>query len=95
MNYSVRIYKPSKNAMQSGLAKTKAWVMEPDISAPSLPEHLMGWQASEDTFKQVRLYFPTEQEALKFAQSKGWHATVQAEKTKSVKPRSYADNFKA
>ncbi|HCK32264.1 MAG: oxidoreductase [Micavibrio sp.] len=95
MNYSVRIYKPSKNAMQSGLAKTKKWVMEPDICAPSLPEHLMGWQSCDDTFKQVRLYFPSEQEALKFAQSKGWHATVQAEKIKAVKPRNYTDNFKA
>jgi hypothetical protein len=55
----------------------------------------MGWQSCDDTFKQVRLYFPSEQEALKFAQAKGWHATVQAEKIKAVKPRNYSDNFKA
>ena len=94
MSQTVRIYKPSKTAMSSGQVKTKEWVLEPEITSARLPEPLMGWQSSEDTDNQVKLYFSSDQDALKFAQKKGWRAIVQGEKHKKVKPRNYADNFK-
>ena len=51
----VRIYQPSRNAMQSGVARTKGWVLEfVREDHPSL-DPLMGWTTSEDTQSQVRL----------------------------------------
>ena len=59
----VRIYQPSRNAMQSGVARTKGWVLEfVREDHPSL-DPLMGWTTSEDTQSQVRLRFDTRAEA--------------------------------
>lgn len=94
MSFSVRIYKPAKNAMQSGQAKTKQWVLEPELTSPRLPEPLMGWQSSKDTNNQVKLFFSSKEEAQAFADKKGWHSTVSVDHVKRVKPRNYTDNFK-
>jgi hypothetical protein len=94
MSFSVKIYKPSRNAMQSGQAKTKAWVLEPDLMSARIPEPLMGWQSSEDTLNQIRLNFATSEEAVAFAKHKGWSVTLEQPQAKKVKPRCYADNFK-
>ena len=91
---SVRIYRPSKNAMQSGLGKTDAWVLEYEQETPRRPEPLMGWVASGDTLNQVRLDFDTAEEAVSFAQKKGWNYVVDTSHERKVKPRNYADNFR-
>ena len=38
-----RIYQITKNAMQSGMAKTDDWVLEFETAAPLRPDPLMGW----------------------------------------------------
>lgn len=93
MSISVRIYKPSKNAMQSGQCKTHAWVLEPEVTSARIPEPLMGWQSSEDTLNQIRMTFESAEKAIEFANHKGWAYTVQAPHEKRVRPRNYADNF--
>lgn len=90
----VRIYQPSKTAMQSGRAKTHRWLLEYEIETPRRPEPLMGWISSGDTLNQVRLRFETKEEAIAFAQKKGWEFTVQDAATRRVRPRNYADNFR-
>lgn len=90
----VRIYQPSKTAMQSGLAKTDAWVIEYELETARRPETLMGWVASGDTNNQVRLKFETLEEAKAFASKEGWNYTILPARQKRVKPRNYADNFK-
>lgn len=94
MSFSVRIYKPARNVMQSGRAKTKQWVLEPELDSPRLPEPLMGWQSSKDTNNQIKIYFETQDDAVSFASKKGWHYSVMPEHNKRVQPRNYADNFK-
>ena len=59
----VRVYKPAKNAMQSGQAATKHWVMEFEPGAKKVADQLMGWIGSTDTRGQVRMYFETLEEA--------------------------------
>ena len=55
----LRIYKPSKTAMQSGRFKTKNWIAE-YISSESLEkDSLMGWNSSKDTKTQIKIYFNT------------------------------------
>jgi hypothetical protein len=63
----VRVYKPAKNAMQSGQAATKHWVMEFEPGAKKVADQLMGWIGSTDTRGQVRMYFETLEEAQAFA----------------------------
>ena len=62
----VRIYQPAKTAMSSGRAKTQAWILEYEIETPRRPEPLMGWTSSGDTLNQVKLSFPTREDAVAF-----------------------------
>lgn len=90
----VRIYQPSKNAMQSGRGKTAYWLIEYELETARRPETLMGWVGSGDTNNQVRLKFSTLEEAQAFAKKEGWRYSVLPSHQKRVKPRNYADNFK-
>lgn len=89
-----RIYKPAKNAMQSGRANTQEWVLEYELETPRRPEPIMGWVASGDTLNQVRINFLTKEAAIAFAEKEGLQYTVIEPQTRKVKPQSYIDNFK-
>ncbi|MFA5592020.1 MAG: ETC complex I subunit [Micavibrio sp.] len=91
---TVRIYRPSKNTMQSGLARTKRWVLEYEAETPRMPEPLMGWTASGDTANQVRLQFDTAEQAVSYAQAKGWAYSLAPAHDRIIRPRNYADNFR-
>ncbi len=90
----VRIYRPSKNTMQSGLARTKSWVLEYIPESRREPESLMGWTASADTDNQVRLKFPTQEQAIEYAVEKGWEIETDVAHDRIVRPRNYGDNFR-
>ncbi|MDF1749101.1 MAG: ETC complex I subunit [Alphaproteobacteria bacterium] len=89
----VRIFKPTKTAMQSGRAKTKDWILEFEPTAASRPDALMGWVGSADTRKQVRLQFDTADEAISYAEKNGYSYTVERPQDRRIKPKSYSDNF--
>lgn len=89
-----KIYKPSKNAMQSGLASTAEWMLEYEIETPRRPEPLMGWTSAADTLNQVRMRFSSKEAAISFAQSKGMEYTLSEKHERKIVPRSYLDNFK-
>lgn len=89
-----RIFQPPKNAMQSGRAQTQGWVLEYEVETPRRPEPLMGWTSSGDTLNQVQLRFPSEHDAVAFAQREGFAYTVERPKPRRVRPRNYADNFR-
>lgn len=89
----VRIFKPAKNAMQSGRAKTKSWILEYRAETKRVPEPLMGWVSSGDTTNQVRIPFDSKEEAIAFARANGFAFTVQEPKERRLVPKSYGDNF--
>lgn len=89
-----RIYRPSKNAMQSGRANTGRWILEYELETPRTPDPLMGWTSADDTLNQVRLRFDSKNSAVAFAEGKGFDYTVAEEHARKVNPRSYLDNFK-
>jgi ETC complex I subunit conserved region len=91
---NVRIFKPSKNVMQSGRGKTHSWVLEYETSSTRQPENLMGWTSSGDTLNQVQIRFSSQEDAVSFAKGKGWNYTVLPEHDRQLKPRNYGDNFK-
>ncbi len=88
----VRIYKPAKTAMQSGVGNTREWLIETE-PAPKEIDPLMGWTSSRDTMKQVVLRFETKEEAIAYAQKQGWMYTIAEPKERAVRPKAYADNF--
>ena len=90
----VRIYQPSKTAMQSGTAKTRAWVLEYEPATPREPDPLMGWASAGDTLNEVRLKFETPEAAVAFAKKRGLEYIVIAPKPRTIRPKSYADNFR-
>ncbi|PZO83034.1 MAG: oxidoreductase [Micavibrio aeruginosavorus] len=89
-----RIYRPSKNTMQSGLGRTQKWVLEVEAETPRAPEPLMGWTASGDTTNQIRLRFDSREQAIAYAEDKGIEYTVDVAHDRKIKPQNYADNFR-
>jgi hypothetical protein len=88
-----RIKRPAKNAMQSGRANTHAWVLEFEPSSARTSDPLTGWTVSRDTNGQVRLEFPSLEEAVRFADHHGIAFEVSPEPPHRRAVRSYADNF--
>jgi hypothetical protein len=88
-----RIYKPARSAMQQGLAPQE-WVLEYEPQSPRVIEPLMGWTSSADTRRQVRLTFATKEEAIAFATRHGVAFRLEEPQETSVRPKSYAENFK-
>jgi hypothetical protein len=89
-----RIYRPAKNAMQSGTANTRKWVLEFEQATARRPDPLMGWSSAADTLNQIRLRFPTQEEAEAYARGEGLEYTVVEPQERRPKPKSYADNFR-
>jgi len=89
-----RIYKPAKNAMQSGRANTDHWLLEYELETARRPEPLMGWVSSGDTLNQVRMKFDTKEAAVAFAEQEGFDFTVTEPHKRKPVARSYLDNFK-
>ena len=90
-----RIYRPARNAMQSGTAKTYEWVLE---FAPSQARHidpLMGWTSSGDMDAQVKLRFDDRASAEAYAQDHGIDYIVVEPHTRrpNLRPGGYGDNF--
>jgi len=90
-----RIYKPSKTAMSSGLAKTKSWVLEFIQETTSEIDPLMGWTSSGDTQSQVTLKFGSKQAAIDYARENGIDAQISEPKQRKFNVRSggYGENF--
>ena len=66
-----RIFRPAKNAMQSGKARTKQWVLEYEPESPRTIDPLMGWTSSRDMRQQLQLEFDSAEEAVAYAEKNG------------------------
>ena len=92
---SARIYRPARNAMQSGTAKTRDWVLEYVSETAREVDPLMGWTSNADTQAQVRLKFDTREQAIEYAQEHGIDAVVQEPNRRKPNLRAggYGENF--
>lgn len=89
-----RIYRPSKTAMQSGRRQTTKWVLEFEPASRRDPDPLMGWSSARDTLNEVHLRFDTLEEAVAFADKDGLQYTIIEPHQRTLKVKSYADNFR-
>lgn len=92
---TARIYRPARNAMQSGKGKTKQWVLVHEATTPRSIDPLMGYTSSSDMKQQVKLSFPTLEDAEAYAQRNGIPYTVQPAHEPTPKRVSYPDNFRS
>ncbi len=88
----VKIYKPTKSAMQSGNRNSKKWLLEFDTKDKGVSP-LMGWESSNDTNSEIKLEFKTKDQAINFAKKNSLdYYLIEPQKRKLIK-KSYTDNF--
>ena len=87
------IYSPAKSAMQSGTAKTGYWVLEFKQTIPKTNNPLMGWAGGSETATQISLKFNTLEAATDYAQQHGIAFTVRKPKHRSLRIKSYSENY--
>ncbi len=90
---TARIFKPAKNAMQSGRAKTREWQLDYEPEQPRAVEPLMGWTSSGDMKQQLTLHFETKEDAIAYCERKGIAYQVIEPKDCEARQVAYADNF--
>ncbi|MCY4543158.1 MAG: ETC complex I subunit [Rhodobacteraceae bacterium] len=90
-----RIFQPTRSVMQSGVGRSRHWVLEFAPGARRDIDPLMGWTSSGDTQTQVRLTFGSKQAAVEYAQEHGiQYVVVNPKRRKQViRPRGYGENF--
>ncbi|MGQ3673107.1 ETC complex I subunit [Xanthobacter sp. TB0136] len=88
-----RIYKPSRNAMQSGIAKTKHWVLEFEPEKARQVEPLMGYTSTTDARSQIHLTFETKEEAVAYAERENIPYRVYEPHEPKRARIAYSDNF--
>jgi hypothetical protein len=90
---TAKIYQPSKSSTQSGNARTKFWILDLGNNAKKFIEPTSGWVGSMNTMSQVRLTFPTKEDAIEYANNHNiTYNLVEPHKEKTPK-KSYANNF--
>ena len=85
---TLRIYRPSRTATQSGRAGAARWMVEYEPATRRVADPLMGWTGSRDTMQQVQLWFPTLEEAKAHAEKNGWQYTVEMPHARPVRSRT-------
>ncbi|MDW4550548.1 ETC complex I subunit [Defluviimonas sp. D31] len=90
-----RIYQPARNAMQSGTAKTRQWLLEFTPAEAREVDPLMGWTGSGDTQAQVRLRFDSREAAEDYARANGLDYVVSEphKRKPNIRARGYGENF--
>jgi len=89
---TVRIYKPAKNAMQSGTAGIKRWKIEWE-NRERWENPLMGWSSSADPLSNLLLDFADKEEAIAFCEKNAWDYVLEDPKERAPKVKAYANNF--
>jgi ETC complex I subunit conserved region len=90
---TARIFKPAKNAMQSGIAKTREWQLDYEPEQPRAIEPLMGWTSSGDMKQQLTIRFDTKEDAVAYCEREGIPYQVIEPKAPTRRQAAYADNF--
>jgi len=90
-----RIYQPSRNAMQSGDAKSRQWVLEYTPEESRQVDPLMGWTGSGDMRSQVKLTFDSQDAAIAYAKKRGiaYQVSEPKKRTHIRRKFGYGDNF--
>ena len=89
---TIKIFKPSKTAMQSGIKKFDKWVIEFVAEKPGI-NPLMGWESSSDTYSELKLEFMTKEIAIDYAKKNKIDYELIEPNKRKINKKSYSDNF--
>lgn len=89
-----RIFRPAKNAMQSGRGNSDLWVLEYEPETPLKVDPLMGYNSSTDMRRQIRLEFESRAEAVAYAERNHIPYRIFEDHDPLPKKLSYSDNFR-
>jgi hypothetical protein len=89
-----RIIEADRKTTQSGKAAAARWTLEFERSQPQRPDPLTGWNGSGDTRTQIRIGFPTVEDAVAYATRHGFEFHVIPAPKTALKIQAYADNFR-
>jgi len=88
----VRIFKPAKNAMQSGTNATQKWRLEFD-AWERWENPLMGWISTGDPLSNLIVEFSDLEDAIAYCEKNKWNFEVeQPQKLRRLK-KSYGANY--
>ncbi|KAF2103396.1 putative NADH-ubiquinone oxidoreductase 18 kDa subunit [Rhizodiscina lignyota] len=92
---TVRIFRPTKTATQSGDWHSHAWQMDwdPLPKGHRWENPLIGWQSSADFMQGERISFKSKDDAIRFAEKQGYEYFVQEPNERRFVPKAYANNF--
>ncbi|KAF2143804.1 uncharacterized protein K452DRAFT_317242 [Aplosporella prunicola CBS 121167] len=92
---TVRIYRPTKTATQSGDWHGHMWQLDwdPLPKGHRWENPLMGWQSSADFMQSERVAFKSKEDAIAFAEKQGYEYYVQEPNERRFIPKAYANNF--
>jgi len=79
--------------MQSGLKKTKSWVVEFQFDSSLKKDVLMGWNSSKNTNKQIKLLFSNLEDAKSWCLRNNFSYVVEDQSLKAITPKNYSSNF--
>lgn len=81
--------------MQSGPARSRDWILEFPPADPRDIDPLMGWTSSDDTQAQVRMRFPTREQAEEYAREHRleFDLVEPHPRAPNIRPRGYGENF--
>ncbi|XP_003748523.1 NADH dehydrogenase [ubiquinone] iron-sulfur protein 4, mitochondrial [Galendromus occidentalis] len=88
----VRIYKPTKNCMQSGTANTHHWSMSFD-NRQRWTNTLMGWTSTGDPLSNMNTEFATKEQAVAFCEKNGWEYFIDEPAPRRLPKKNYGENF--
>ena len=89
-----RIYQVPKSAMQSGKAVAQEWQLDYAADRRRQADPLMGWIGGGATQTQVALRFPSQAEAVAYAERNGVAYDLELPPPVRIRPKSYSDNFR-
>ena len=72
----VRIFRPAKNAMQSGTAGVRRWKIEFD-TRERWENNLMGWASSGDPLSNMQVDFASKEDAIAVRMDKSWKRSTE------------------
>jgi len=93
MSLKAKIYRPAKNAMQSGRGGLKKWCLDYTPSEARFSDPLMGWTGSNDMTSQVSLSFDDKDGAVAYCEANGIDYRVSEPKERRLNLKAYSDNF--
>lgn len=91
---TARIFKRPKSSQSSGKFRTELWQLEFEPAEPKRADPLTGWAGSGDVSDQIRLNFPSYEEAVAYCEREGLNFVVVPTPRQKLQLQSYADNFK-